>query len=296
MNPFGENFDALGIYKKKCDEKDPYFIYKMNNKAINGEPFFVFKASHEMAKLAFELDQNRDGVLNNEYVHFDGKHDRTRGFRTITLWTFHPVSRKLVCLAMMDAESESTESLVLFWKTFNEMLQDYTKDKNYTFNPTGFVCDENHANWKSIEQVFGVKATEKIVSCEFHFKQSVQRHSKEIDNDADIFINLANKLLEALTVSEFDQYSRKLKDFVSEHPILEHWYSWWYQRRCHIFRAFKPENAPSSNLAEVGHAKLQTVGRQKMSLLEAAREDVVLAIRQTAELKLFETGESRGGS
>ena len=73
------------------------------------------------------------------------------------------------------------------------------------------------------------------------------------------------------------------------------WFNWWYDRRTHIFKAFKPALAPASNLAEIGHAKLQSVGRSKMSLLESAREDVALAIRQDAEIRLFASGDAPGG-
>ena len=43
----------------------------------------------------------------------------------------------------------------------------------------------------------------------------------------------------------------------------------------HIFQAFKPHDAPATNFAEVGHSRLAIVGRPKMSLFEAAREDVL---------------------
>jgi hypothetical protein len=86
-----------------------------------------------------------------------------------------------------------------------------------------------------------------------------------------------------------------MSNFVSRHDHLKGWFQWWNDRRSHIFRAFKPSDAPSSNLAEVGHAKMQAVGRKNMTLLEAAREDVACAIRQSAEMRLFVTGVAKGG-
>jgi len=63
----------------------------------------------------------------------------------------------------------------------------------------------------------------------------------------------------------------------------------------HIFRAFKGDDVPISNLAEVGHAKMASIGRPYMSLLEAAKKDVASAIRQEAELRLFSEGVATGG-
>ncbi|CAC5361049.1 unnamed protein product [Mytilus coruscus] len=76
---------------------------------------------------------------------------------------------------------------------------------------------------------------------------------------------------------------------------LHAWYKWWHDRRSHIFRAFKMENSPSSNLAEVGHAKIASNSGINISLLEAARVDVASAIRQATDIRLFHSGISKGG-
>ena len=70
------------------------------------------------------------------------------------------------------------------------------------------------------------------------------------------------------------------------------WLSWSYDRRTHIFRAFKPCNAPAWNLAEVGHAKLASAGRTYMSRLEASRLAVATAIRQGVETRTFEESDT----
>ena len=176
------------------------------------------------------------------------------------------------------------------------MLQKCSNNPKFVFNPTGFVCDENHANWNGIERVFGEAAICKTVSCEFHYKQSIQRHKRRVhDENGEKFSRLAVSILDALTISEFDKSCKELECFIEEYPFLQHWFAWWYERRTHIFKAFKPDDAPASNIAEIGHAKLQSVGRSYMSLLETAREDVILAIRQDAELRAFATGNAPGG-
>ena len=107
MNPIGQNFEALSLYKQKCDEKDKYFIYKVNNKALNGVPSYVFKCSTHMAHLCLEMDRNKNGILKEEFAFVDAKHDRCKNFKTVTLWTFHPVLRKTICLAKMEVEAEN---------------------------------------------------------------------------------------------------------------------------------------------------------------------------------------------
>lgn len=296
MNPCGENFEALALLKQKCMEKDTYFVYKINDRALNGSPSFVLKSSTNMVQLAIDMDRDGSGILNKEYAHVDAKHNRVRGFKSVTLWAYHPVLCKLVRLAVMDVEQENSENLTSFWTLFNEMLQAFSGISDYKFNPTGFIADEHHANWTSIRNVFGAAVVNRMVSCEFHFKQSVQRHAKYLKpSGASDFICLAERMLTAVSMSDFHDVSQSMQQFVQDHDCLKDWYGWWYKRRMHIFRAFKGDEVPRSNLAEVGHAKMESVGRPYMSLLEAAKEDVASAIRQEAELRLFPEGVATGG-
>lgn len=297
INPMGQNFEALALYKQKCDEKDKFFIYRVNNRALNGKPSFVFKSSQAMANICLEMDRDGSGVMMDEFAFIDAKHNRCRGFKTLTLWTYHPVLRKLLSLAIMEVEEENTENLTIFWQLLNEMLEDISGKKGYKFNPFGFIADEHHANWCSIRDVFGVQSLERAVSCEFHYKQSVQRHSRKVSERSDEFIGLANALLHAQTINLFNAACEQMETFFKINNIkeLSAWYKWWHDRRFHIFRAFKMENAPSSNLAEVGHAKIGSNSGPYISLLEAARVDVASAILQATEIRLFHVGVSKGG-
>jgi serine/threonine protein kinase len=293
--PLGNNFEALAWFKKKCDERDKYLIFRVNSRDLNGEPSYVFKASKSMAELAVSMDKDREGEMRFEYAHVDAKHDRCRGFVTITLWAYNDVLRKLVCLSVMEAEEENTTNLSLFWKLHNEMLEDVSQIKGYKFNPYGFVADEHHANWASIKAVFGERTLERVVSCEFHFKQSVERQAKKLEYDSSMFKSVAHDMLQAVTCHEFNLACSQMQVIVDKNRQLQSWFSWWFARRTHIFRAFKVPDAPSSNLAEVGHSKMQNVGRCYMSLLDAAREDVACALRQQTDLRVFSSGMPVGG-
>jgi len=284
-NPLGNNFEALGAFKKKCDEKDPFLTYRINSRHLNGKPSYVLKSSRGMAQLAMSMDRDGQGLMSHEYAHVDAMHDRCRDYKTITLWAYHDISRKLVCIAVMDVEQENTENLTIFWNLLNEMLQNLSGKPDYMFNPSGYVADEHHANWRSIYMVFGRSGTDRTVSCEFHFRQSVHRQARRLVNDSTEFIELSSALLEALTIMKFDEACMKLDKLLTRHSHLCSWFNWWMDRKTHIFPAFKPHDASATNLAEVGHSRLASVGRRKMSLLEAAREDVALAIRQNVDLQ-----------
>jgi len=118
------------------------------------------------------------------------------------------------------------------------MLQAVLGSSGNKFNPTGFVADEHHANWTSIRNVFGAAVVNRMVSCEFHFKQSVQRHAKYLKpSDASDFICLAEKMLTAVIMSDFNDICQSMQQFVQDHDCLKDWYGWWYKRRMHIFRA-----------------------------------------------------------
>ena len=221
-----------------------------------------------MAGLALQMDRDLDEPLSSEFVHIDATHTRCKGFKSITLWTYHPVLCKLLRIPILEVEEENTENLVKFWEILNEMLQKVSGRDNYKFNPTGFVADEHHCNWNSIKRVFGDDVLERVVSCEIHYKQSVRRRSKNLDGSScELFLKISDLMLTVLTVNDFELQCSEMKTFIKDHPILQDWFNWWYLRRTHIFRCFKPTSAPATNLAEVGHAKLSTVGRQYMSLL-----------------------------
>jgi hypothetical protein len=250
VNPLGENFEALSLFKEKCDEKDKFFVYCINSRRMNGEPSFVFKSSLHMARLALLMDRNTDGVLSTEYAYVDATHTRVRHFKTLTLWTYHSVMRKLLRLAIMEIEEENSDNLCKFWQMFNSMLAEVSGNEQYLFNPCGFVAAEHHANWQSIQLIFGNDAVSRTVSCEFHYKQSVHRHARMLgaNEAAEKFVKLAELILTAVTVTAFDGACSEMTLFVTQYKELEDWYKWWHKRRTHMFRAFKPAGAPASNL------------------------------------------------
>ena len=58
----------------------------------------VFKTGAEKIKLAIAMDRG-ENFLSEEFCFFDCKHDRCRGFTTLTASPYHPLLQKQVPLA-----------------------------------------------------------------------------------------------------------------------------------------------------------------------------------------------------
>ena len=93
----------------------------------------------------------------------DVKHNRCAGFKTFNI---HVMLRRLLTLAIMECEDETTTTLTNF--CFNEVLQELSGD-NKMFNPIRWMADEAGANWAAISYVFGKDAFNRTVGCQFHF-------------------------------------------------------------------------------------------------------------------------------
>jgi len=118
----------------------------------------------------------------------------------------------------MDAEREDTQCLTVFWRAWNKVLADFTADPTYVFNPIRFILDEHHANFNSIKAVFGEAAVTRLKTCEFHYKQCVQRHQKTLPSKfRDEFESLALKVLEAQSQLECEVAASNMMSFCEDH-------------------------------------------------------------------------------
>ena len=82
-------------------------------------------------------------------------------------------------LATMEVKSEDTHNCSLFWKICNELLSD-VKSHRYSFSPVGFITDEAGFNANGIKEIFGDEGVRKTYSCQFHFRQCLQRQLRLI--------------------------------------------------------------------------------------------------------------------
>ena len=94
----------------------------------------------------------------------------------------------------MNCKHEDSNYVAKFWRTFNEAF----KKANGTekrFSPTGWLSDIASANFNGLSTIYGEDVQEKVKSCEFHFKQAVERKIRGFDGDKDQFKKLAYCLL-----------------------------------------------------------------------------------------------------
>ena len=57
MHPSGVNFEAIGQLKSKLDERDPYYIYRVNDRKLNQKASYVFKTSKIQMQLTLSMDK-----------------------------------------------------------------------------------------------------------------------------------------------------------------------------------------------------------------------------------------------
>ena len=119
---------------------------------------------------------------------------------------YHTLLRKQIILAMMDCDSENKENCELFWRTWNDALADF--QAGLTFDLAQGLLNEGGCNWNALKEVYDKDFITRCSSCEFHFKQSVNRHLKETvfseDKSVDRFCSLSKRMLDAQTVVQFE--------------------------------------------------------------------------------------------
>ena len=130
------------------------------------------------------MDCDGDHFMNTEYCFFDGKWKRCRGFVTLSASVYHPLLRKQITLATMEAESENHTNVRLFWDILNECLRKVSGKANYKFNPVGWCTDMAGANLAGLSEVFGETVTDRIKTCEFHFKDPRNKNARKLDPDS----------------------------------------------------------------------------------------------------------------
>ena len=179
------SLSAVAELEQFFDPFDKYYIYQINDGAMNDKPSYVFKCSKEMAQLMLKMDQNNDEShpLQDEVVYFDGMHKRCAGYKTLTLWVLQMVMRRLTRLATMEVKREDTTCCSLFWQILNNTLSEVKNQQGYKFNPKMFIVDEAGAVAAGIRNVFGEVGCRKARSCQFHYKMCLDRALNNIPDE-----------------------------------------------------------------------------------------------------------------
>ena len=291
------SISAVAELKSITDTSDKCLIYKMHDENMTGEgKSYVFKSSRKMCNIMRSMDQKNPvkSLLQQEPAYFDGMHKRCKGWKTLTLWVYHPSPRRLMRLATMEVKGETTESVALFWTILNNMLQEVFADKSIYFNPYLFITDEAGANYNGIMQVYGQEGYNKSRTCVFHFKQSLQKMLLKFPDDLGEqkaeFEDLMLQLLYIATISEFMEIKGRLLQISSLVPGLDSPLQWWLARRYNLFPLFRGYCISSVNMAEIGHSTLKRP--KPLALVDAAWEDVCSMVMQEQEHTKFLEGRS----
>ena len=166
------------------------------------------------AKIALNMNRNGSHYPNSKFCYLDGKYKRCRGFVTLTASVYHSLLRKQIILGTMEAESENSENVALFWELFNEILKKVSGNENETFNPIGWCTDLAGANLAGLCAVFGESTKSRIKTCEFHFKDHRNKKANRLDSQSGKeFKSLCNEVLESVSEKHYDTVKKRLGSF-----------------------------------------------------------------------------------
>ena len=250
-----------------------------------------------MAQLTINMDQTQltKCPLLEEPVYFDGMHKCCQGWKTLTLWLYHPASCHLYRIAMMEVKAEDSANCAEFWKVFNEMLQELCNDENYYFNPKRFITDEAGANHNGIAAIYGKQGSNKSSTCQFHFKKQLEamlaKFPPTLLEQRNEFEMLMTRLLTVPVLAEYYEIISRIKTICTLVPAVEGQVKWWLARCYSLFPLFRGYCLTSLNMAEIEHSTLKK--KKPLALVDAAWEDVCTAIMQEQEHTAFLKGRCR---
>ena len=98
---------------------------------------------------------------------------------------YHPLLRKQITPATMEAESDDHTNVTLFWNLLNECLRKVSGDGNCKFNPIVWCTDMAGANLAGLTEVFGETVNDRVKTCEFHFKDHRNKNARKLDSAAE---------------------------------------------------------------------------------------------------------------
>ena len=152
-------------------------------------------------------------------------------------------------------------------------------------------------NMNGLREVFGNDVLSCIKSCEFHFKESINKMARKLGQEAgEPFKEPCQNPHTCNLKATHLQVKKTLEEFINKKcvwQLLSSWLSLWDNQRTFILDAFAPTNAPRMNQAEVIHAGWAHKDPSNLSLLHAAHTDTRESILLAVELNYIEQGTSK---
>ena len=144
--------------------------------------------------------------------------------------------------------------------------------------------------------MFGEDAVKKTVSCEFHYKLSVDKFRDYLSNfSGPEFGAFAMSLMNALTVNEYEERYNKIVNFIdtkrSSRSFLKKDLRFLAPETGHFSKAFKNSNAPSINLSEQFHVRYVKTNTTGLKLIDAVYRDTAYMLSNMgAQLNSLQLG------
>ena len=298
--PHGTNVDAIVTMKQDMEnnEHDRFLIFK-----VDKDTQMVFTTSKEKLKIACELSGLGDEIWPtfSPYAHIDFQPSRVSGMSVLGVQCYHPNLKQTVPLFKLYAPNELAPVVEFGLTTFNEAVREFSHNTCKEFNPGGWMCDEAGSILKSLEIVYGPDVHSKLVTCQAHYKFSIDRRKKQITdlNARSRYVELACEMERVVTSNAYNAAKSNMISLLNElnDPKLTNWLNWWDLRKRHWALAFRPtNNAPLNNLSECIHASEKARNSVNIQLVDAVHDDVSSSYMLKEKIKGYKSGEYTGGS
>lgn len=235
------------------------------------------------------------GAYAGEICFVDGLHSRTKGYKTISLWTRHELLNKIIMLASMDCEHENTDNLTRFFNFFNEACAEVKGDPNYKFNPSHIVCDAAGANVNGIRAAFGEDMQDRIAFCQKHYDFNLDRVAQKFPTEqlAKQWMDIGRRLYRSATVEEYTRNLNAQLLMAEDYPHLKlsSWIDWWDDRKVYFVDVWRGLGVDRMNKVETGNVTLRAP--QSLSLIDGVYRDAGLMFSHQKQYELTVTGVIR---
>ena len=300
--PHGHSFEAVKVLQEAFASQDKFAVFDFND-GTDG-PAFLMKSSKRKVELLQNLSRDSNHRLATETVFLDVLHSRCKGWKTYTLSYYDEILRKIVKLATMECLGENKENCELFFRKIIQMVK--TDNDQVEFVPSSVMDDEHGGNKIGMAAVFGEDYVKNATaSCEYHFKNSVERHKKYIKENEDklIYFTLMMKLKNSATRSSYHEAFGKIEALAEKQlgdccTALLKCLNWWHDVRYRWAASFKSllHGMPRASLAEPAQSSMKAGNEANISLADSVYADLSDSARLEADWRNRLAGGSSNGS
>ena len=109
--------------------------------------------------------------MREEFLFMDKMHNRARGMKMVTLWTYSSITRTMLRITTFECKKEDKRNFQHFLELFLTTLRQVKGDDEYQYLLCGFLVGVGGVNFHSIKGVFGKAGVLRTPVCQWHFKR-----------------------------------------------------------------------------------------------------------------------------